>query len=173
MSSVNVQFESITPNFGFDQKISRDIVSRLYRLFADEYLLSHNAKIFQLNVTGPRSDMLCDVFRNQACSLYCLAEKIGHYIRKEGARVPSIQESLKIVTVQVPPDNKWLDANSMLRKMLQDQEGVVRLLFKDVEEIKKFKEFAVEDTLNDVINEHKELCKKLRIHLENESPASQ
>lgn len=163
-----VQIESIAPNFGFDQMSHREVAMVLSTLDADECLLLSHAWNFKHNVLGPNAKQYKDLFKAQAEDLACLMHKVAKAIRNEGARVPTIMEKMKMARVQGLPEGKWMEPHAMLGNLLEGHQTVIRALYKDIERVRKVKEFDVEDLLEKAIRAHKELAKKLRIHMEQQ-----
>jgi hypothetical protein len=115
---------------------------------------------YHLNVVGPRSAMLCDLFKEQSVQINAMVDKVGRHIRAIGYKVPILTELIRINRLNNPPvhscvplllttllfsfanqrttlnasctqEGTWPDENGMLEVLLTNHETIIRNICND------------------------------------------
>jgi len=163
----HLQLESLIPNIGMDKNVLLENGAILANLLADELVLASNAANFRFNVIGQRAEQLSDLFKDQQLRAQELSDKVAIELRTEGARIPILPELVRMTRLP-KPDTQWLDADTMVKRLLNDHELIVRALQNNYQTVEKLKDKEVADFLLVAIRAHKDLAKKLRVHIESE-----
>lgn len=101
------------------------IASGLARVLADSYTLYLKTHKYHWNVTGPMFQTLHAMFEVQYTELAMAVDEIAERIRALGALSPgSYREFVELTSI--PEDEDDPDAVTMIRRLVEAQEAVVR-----------------------------------------------
>ncbi|KAL6050362.1 hypothetical protein QOT17_019866 [Balamuthia mandrillaris] len=168
MAEYRLECQDIKPKIGIEEQTCHHCGDMLSKLIADEFVLMTKAGICKHNVLGKRREMLKDLFKE--CTLmFCEGmEKSCKELRNLGYRVPHIPEKLHLTRISPSPKGeKWPDADTMIQNLLDDCEKVTQYLYRDAKKLDETCKCPdIKDFLAELIRCHKEICKKLRCHLE-------
>jgi starvation-inducible DNA-binding protein len=158
-----IQMQCCVPNIGIDQNGLKISLEGLLQSYADQFTLKAKLHNYKYNVNGPRFTQLSKFFELQCCAVATLLESTAEMIRGNGARVPSVQEALKVAKIsEIKCD--WIDEDTMLKELLQDQERFIQFLTSIRQKISA--DPVVEDFVLDLIKCYRKMAWKTRSHLE-------
>lgn len=112
-------------HIGIDEKARKEIADGLSRLLADTfslYLKTHN---FHWNVTGPQFNSLHLMFEAQYNELWLAVDAIAERIRALGSPAPGSYSAYAKLS-SIPEAKGALNADEMIRQLVEGQEAVVR-----------------------------------------------
>ena len=112
-------------NIGIDDEARAAIAAGLKRLLADTYTLYLKTHNYHWNVTGPRFRDLHLLWEEQYTELAVAVDDVAERIRTLGHPAPGTYREFAGLTSIAEPDNV-LDAEGMLRDLVEAQEAVVR-----------------------------------------------
>lgn len=112
-------------DIGIDESTRSDIAEGLSRLLADSYTLYLKTHNFHWNVTGPMFQTLHNMFEQQYVELATAVDEIAERIRALGFPAPGSYTQFAQLS-SVPEETGHPAAEEMIRKLVQDQETVVR-----------------------------------------------
>jgi len=101
------------------------IAEGLSRVLADSYTLYLKTHNYHWNVTGPMFNTLHLMFEQQYSELALAVDQIAERIRALGHRAPGSYREYAALTV-IPEDADVVDAETMIRRLLEGQEALVR-----------------------------------------------
>ncbi len=101
------------------------IVGGLSRLLADTYTLYLKTHNYHWNVVGPMFNTLHLMFEQQYTELAEAVDLIAERIRALGAPAPGSYREFAELSV-IPEDDDRPDATEMIRRLVADQEAIVR-----------------------------------------------
>ncbi len=101
------------------------IAEGLSRVLADSYTLYLKTHNYHWNVTGPMFNTLHLMFEQQYTELALAVDQIAERIRALGHRAPGSYREYAALTV-IPEDTGEADAETMIRRLLEGQEALVR-----------------------------------------------
>jgi starvation-inducible DNA-binding protein len=101
------------------------IAEGLSRVLADSYTLYLKTHNYHWNVTGPMFNTLHLMFEQQYTELALAVDQIAERIRALGHRAPGSYRDYAALTV-IADDADEADAESMIRRLLEGQEALVR-----------------------------------------------
>ena len=118
---------STTPHIdiGIDDADRMEIADGLSHLLADTYTLYLKTHSYHWNVVGPMFNTLHLMFETQYNELALAVDEIAERIRALGAPAPGSYQQFAALSA-VPEDIGQPDAEEMLRRLVTDQETVVR-----------------------------------------------
>lgn len=117
--------DTLQPNIGIPASDRDEIVDGLSRLLADTYTLYLKTHNYHWNVVGPMFNTLHLMFEEQYNELALAVDLIAERIRALGAPAPgSYREFAELSTVTEDTDHPG--AEDMIRRLVEDQETVVR-----------------------------------------------
>jgi len=151
-------------------KWAKEVSEILCRLVSDQSVLFLTTTNFGVNVLGPRSRIILDLFKDQAKRICEYSSSTSCELRQIGYRVPSLQEKIKFTRLgDVPVEGKWPDSHTMIRRLLDGQEKLVIHLVKDQKKLEQIKEASIGNYLTKMIRSHRQLAMELRVHLEDDT----
>ena len=112
-------------DIGIDKESRKTIADGLSRLLADEYTLYLKTHNFHWNVTGPMFNTLHLMFEQQYNELALAVDQIAERIRSLGYPAPGSYRAFAALSV-IPEDEDTPDAETMIRRLVEGQEAVVR-----------------------------------------------
>ncbi len=110
---------------GIDETDRRTIADGLSRLLADTYTLYLRTHNYHWNVTGPMFQTLHLMFETQYTELALAVDLIAERIRALGVPAPATYREFSALT-SISEDTDRPDAVEMIRRLVKDQETVVR-----------------------------------------------
>jgi starvation-inducible DNA-binding protein len=114
-----------TIDIGIPEKKRKAIAKGLSRLLADTYTLYLKTHNYHWNVTGPMFNTLHLMFEQQYTELALAVDTIAERIRALGHPAPGSYQAYAKLTV-INEENDVPDAETMIRRLVQGQEAVVR-----------------------------------------------
>ena len=112
-------------DIGIDDADRTAIADGLSHLLADTYTLYLKTHSYHWNVVGPMFNTLHLMFETQYNELALAVDEIAERIRALGAPAPGSYQQFAALS-SVPEDTGQPDAEEMLRRLVADQETVVR-----------------------------------------------
>ncbi|MEM9465585.1 MAG: Dps family protein [Actinomycetota bacterium] len=112
-------------DIGIDEAARVEIVDGLSRLLADTYTLYLKTHSYHWNVVGPMFNTLHLMFEEQYNELALAVDQIAERIRALGAPAPGSYRQFGELSA-VAEDTGQPDATEMIRRLMEDQETVVR-----------------------------------------------
>ena len=112
-------------NLGIEEKDRIKIVEGLSRLLADSYTLYLKTHNFHWNVTGPMFQTLHLMFEQQYNELALAVDLIAERIRALGFPAPGTYKEFSKLS-SISEEEGELNAEDMIRKLVEGQEAVVR-----------------------------------------------
>jgi starvation-inducible DNA-binding protein len=112
-------------DIGIETEDRAAIAVGLARVLADSYTLYLKTHNFHWNVTGPLFNTLHLMFEQQYSELALAVDQIAERIRALGHRAPGSYQEFADLTV-IPEETGQPDAQTMIRRLLQGQEALVR-----------------------------------------------
>ena len=118
---------STTPHIdiGIDEADRTEIADGLSHLLADTYTLYLKTHSYHWNVVGPMFNTLHLMFETQYNELALAVDEIAERIRALGMPAPGSYQQFAALSA-VPEDTGQPDAEEMIRRLVADQETVVR-----------------------------------------------
>ena len=116
---------ALQPNLGIPVTERDEIVAGLSRLLADTYTLYLKTHNYHWNVVGPLFGNLHHMFEEQYNELADAIDLIAERIRALGAVAPGTYREFAELSV-IAEDTDRPDATEMIRRLVADQEAVVR-----------------------------------------------
>ena len=112
-------------DIGIETEDRTAIAVGLARVLADSYTLYLKTHNFHWNVTGPLFNTLHLMFEQHYSELSLAVDQIAERIRALGHRAPGSYQEFADLTV-IPEGTGQPDAQTMIRRLLQGQEALVR-----------------------------------------------
>ncbi len=112
-------------DIGISAEDRADIAHGLSRLLADTYTLYLKTHNYHWNVTGPMFNTLHLMFEQQYNELALAVDLIAERIRALGHAAPGSYRAYAELTV-ITEEGDQPDAETMIRRLVQGQEAVVR-----------------------------------------------
>ncbi|MEM1334270.1 MAG: Dps family protein [Actinomycetota bacterium] len=116
---------TLTPDLGISTEDRKEIVAGLSRLLADTYTLYLKTHNYHWNVVGPQFNTLHQMFEEQYLELAGAVDLLAERIRALGEPAPGSYREFAELSV-IPEDDDRPDATEMIRRLMVDQEAVVR-----------------------------------------------
>ena len=113
------------PDLGIPTAEREAIVAGLSRLLADMYTLYLKTHNYHWNVVGPMFNTLHLMFEEQYSELALAVDLIAERIRALGAPAPGSYREFAELSI-ITEDTDRPDATEMIRRLVADQEAVVR-----------------------------------------------
>ncbi len=117
--------QSSALDIGLDEVARTEIAGGLSRLLADTYTLYLKTQHYHWNVTGPMFASLHLLFEAQYTELALAVDLIAERIRALGMSAPGSYHEFAALT-RVADDDGQPGATDMIRRLLHDQETVLR-----------------------------------------------
>jgi len=159
------QTQSLIPNLGIDDKISKSAATSMIQIFSDQLALTLKTYTFGMNVIGPRFYQTHSCLCKQYEKLACLTECSATQIRQLGYRVPTLAEVMKNTHI-APQKADFVDEDSLMKCLLQDHEAFIVFLGREREKIANLPELVIEDFILDQLKAHRIMAWDLRAQLE-------
>ncbi|MBA1148016.1 DNA starvation/stationary phase protection protein [Ectothiorhodospiraceae bacterium WFHF3C12] len=148
-------------DIGIDEPTRSEIANGLSRLLADSYTLYLKTHNFHWNVTGPMFQTLHDMFEQQYTELATAVDEIAERIRALGFPAPgSYTQFSELSTVQEETGHP--SAEEMIRKLVEDQETVVRTARQAFTVVDKANDEPTADLLTQRMQVHEKTAWMLR-----------
>jgi starvation-inducible DNA-binding protein len=112
-------------DIGIEPKQRQAIAEGVGRLLADSYTLYLKTHNYHWNVTGPMFNTLHLMFEQQYNELALAVDQIAERIRSLGYPAPGSYRAFAALSV-IPEDEDTPDAETMIRRLVEGQEAVVR-----------------------------------------------
>lgn len=116
---------TLQPDLGIPTAEREAIVAGLSRLLADTYTLYLKTHNYHWNVVGPMFNTLHLMFEQQYTELALAVDLIAERIRALGAPAPGSYREFAELSI-IAEDTDTPDATEMIRRLVADQEAVVR-----------------------------------------------
>lgn len=124
--NVAAQMKKMLPiDIGIEEKDRREIAQGLSKLLADTYTLYLKTHNFHWNVTGPMFQTLHLMFEQQYNELALAVDQIAERIRALGFPAPGTYKEFSKLS-SIGEEEGELNAEDMIRKLVEGQEAVVR-----------------------------------------------
>lgn len=117
--------QTVPINIGIEEKDRREIAEGLSKLLADTYTLYLKTHNFHWNVTGPMFQTLHLMFEQQYNELALAVDLIAERIRALGFPAPGTYKEFSKLS-SIGEEEGELNAEDMIRKLVEGQEAVVR-----------------------------------------------
>jgi starvation-inducible DNA-binding protein len=117
--------QTVPINIGIEEKDRREIAEGLSKLLADTYTLYLKTHNFHWNVTGPMFQTLHLMFEQQYNELALAVDLIAERIRALGFPAPGTYKEFSKLS-SIDEEEGELNAEDMIRKLVEGQEAVVR-----------------------------------------------
>merc|ERR1712070_51426 len=163
---VQVQHEPIESKIGIPAKSLHPTAEILARLSSDQTCMYLHTFSYYLNVVGPRSKMLGDLFQRQALEIGVIVDKVGRHMRSLGYKVPILTEIVRYNRLQNPPEGTWPDENGMLEVLMTNHENIIRHICNERKQVSDLGVKTIEDLLLEVERCHLQWAWQLRIHMQ-------
>ncbi len=116
---------TVAIDIGISTEDRAAIAQGLARVLADSYTLYLKTHNYHWNVTGPLFNTLHLMFEEQYTELAQAIDEIAERIRALGHRAPGSYREYAELTV-IPEDEDTPDAQTMIRRLVADQQALVR-----------------------------------------------
>ena len=114
-------------NTGINEQDRKQLAQGLSKVLADSYLLYIKTHAFHWNVKGPMFNTLHLMFEEQYNELFAAVDEIAERIRALGYPAPgSYKKFFELSSVK--ESERGLNANEMIKELLDGQETVIRAL---------------------------------------------
>jgi len=141
------------------------IAAGLEKVLADSYTLYLKTHKYHWNVTGPMFQTLHVMFEEQYTELAMAVDEIAERIRALGALSPGSYREFLALTA-VPEDEDHPDATTMIRRLVEAQETVVRTARAAFPAAEEADDQATADLLTQRMQVHEKTAWMLRSLLE-------
>ena len=154
------------PDIGLKEKNLHKSISLLSVLLSDEVTLYTKTRKFHWNVAGNSFMELHKLFESQYKELEETIDEIAERISKLGGNtIGTMKEFLKLTRLKESPE-KYPEQKEMLKELLEDHEGIIIELRKDIEESgDKIKDAGTCDFLTKIMEDHETIAWTLRRYL--------
>ena len=142
------------------------IASGLERVLADSYTLYLKTHKYHWNVTGPMFQTLHVMFEGQYTELAMAVDQIAERIRALGALSPGSYREFSALT-SISEDDDTPNATTMIRRLVEAQESVVRTAREAFPAAEKGGDQATLDLLTQRMQVHEKTAWMLRSLLES------
>jgi starvation-inducible DNA-binding protein len=138
-------------NIGLEKEGICLVMERLYKFTAHDFLLASKLHNYKWNVVGSNFFQLHKLFGELSEGLFEILDRTFKHIRELGARVPNVQDMLKIADVIEIKPGEWCDQMEMINCALKDYENILQHLSKCQEEIEhRAKDHVIADFVVEV-----------------------
>ncbi|WP_369791697.1 Dps family protein [Synechococcus sp. PCC 7335] len=152
-------------DIGIEEQDRKEIAQGLSRLLADTYTLYLKTHNFHWNVTGPMFRTLHLMFEEQYTELALAVDLIAERIRSIGFPAPgTYHEFAKLSSIS--EEVGVLDAEDMIRKLVEGQEAVVRTARSLFQTLERTHDEPTADLLTQRMQVHEKTAWMLRSLLE-------
>ena len=125
IKEVKMSNQAIAIDIGINADNRAQIAEGLSALLADSYTLYLKTHNYHWNVTGPMFNTLHQMFETQYTELALAVDEIAERIRALGHTAPGSYTAYAALT-SIPEDTDNPDAETMIRRLVEAQETVVR-----------------------------------------------
>lgn len=137
----------------------------LYKTLSDTqaslFVLFQKTWIYHWNVTGPNFKEFHDLFGNHYAALYEQIDRLTEHMRFLNIKpVPTLTRITEVS--HVTEANSFLDANGMVRDLIEGHEKIVELLGQVAEEAEAQKSRGTTNLVDDLNEEHGKFIWMLR-----------
>lgn len=152
-------------DIGLEGGERREIAEGLARLLADTYTLYLKTHNYHWNVTGPQFPALHLMFEEQYTELAAAVDLIAERIRALGERAPGSYKEFGALS-SIAEDDDPPAATEMVRRLVRDQEIVVRTARSVFPVVEKAGDEPTANLLTDRMQVHEKTAWMLRSMLE-------
>ena len=139
-------------------------ITALQAVLADSYTLFLKTQNYHWNVEGPHFQPLHGFFEEIYTDLFEAVDTLAERIRTRNAHAPASFSALSKMSA-IQDDEKHMDATSMLKQALKDQETLIQIL-KDAEDAAdEADDLGTEDLLVERLRVHEKTVWMLRAFL--------
>ncbi|EDX83101.1 Ferritin-like domain subfamily [Synechococcus sp. PCC 7335] len=157
--------QTMSIDIGIEEQDRKEIAQGLSRLLADTYTLYLKTHNFHWNVTGPMFRTLHLMFEEQYTELALAVDLIAERIRSIGFPAPgTYHEFAKLSSIS--EEVGVLDAEDMIRKLVEGQEAVVRTARSLFQTLERTHDEPTADLLTQRMQVHEKTAWMLRSLLE-------
>jgi starvation-inducible DNA-binding protein len=150
-------------HIGLDKENLCNVVEKLYKLAANEFLLANKLKNYSWNVVGSNFFQLHTLFGALAEELFLIFDRTCKHIRELGARVPNVCDMIRIADLVEIKPAEWCDQLEMINCLLKDHELILQHLRRKQEEVEgRYKDPVMADFIIEVEKVHRMQAFKLR-----------
>lgn len=143
------------PNIGISEKNLAHTVAILSTVLSDEMMLYVKTRKFHWNVAGESFMELHKLFESQYGELEESIDAVAERINKLGSKtIGTMDEFCKQATIKEAP-GKYPSSKEMIRELLKDNETIVQLLRKGIDNCSNsFKDAGTADFLTGLMEQH-------------------
>ncbi len=152
-------------DIGINEADRKNIAEGLSRLLADSYTLYLKTHNFHWNVTGPMFQTLHVMFEEHYVELADAVDVIAERIRALGFPAPGTYKKF-VELSSIKEEEDVPDANTMIRRLVEGHESVVRTARSLLPSTDKVSDEATADLLTQRIQLHEKTAWMLRSLLE-------
>jgi starvation-inducible DNA-binding protein len=155
------------PHLGISEKHLHAVNSLLSAALADEVTLYTKTRKFHWNVSGDSFMELHLLFEAQYKELEEAIDEIAERINKLGGKtIGTMKEFLELTRLKESP-GKYPSRKEMIKELLDDHEGIIVQLRKDIDECTDaLKDAGTADFLTGLMEDHETNAWKLRRYFE-------
>ena len=143
---------------------NKKVAESLKSALSDTYVLYLKTQNYHWNVTGPSFRSLHLMFQEQYNDLFLAVDLLAERIRALGEKAPGSFAIYGELT-SIKEGNEDLDANSMVKELLADQDKIVQTLQKTLSEAKNADDEVTVTIVTDRIEIHQKNSWMLRSSL--------
>ena len=156
-------------NIGLTEEQLQGVIKLLNRDLADFYLLIIKTKKYHWDVVGPQFRTLHTLWQEQYEALSMNIDATAERIRSLGGYpLGTATGFIECGTLKEHP-NDLPDANTMVDRLVQDHEQIIRNLRKDIDQsMDEYHDEGTADFLTGLMEQHEEMAWMLRSFLEGE-----
>lgn len=152
-------------NIGISDKNLEAVALILNTVLADEFLLYTKTRNYHWNVTGIHFRDLHKFFEIQYTELEELIDEIAERVRYLGHYAIGTLNEFSQLTRLLESKEKDLNAEQMLRNLLDDHETIIRELRADIAKTDEHKDAGTTDFLTGLMEKHEKTAWMIRSHL--------
>jgi starvation-inducible DNA-binding protein len=166
-SSFHLQKQSnMKPNIGISDKNLQKVANLLNPLLADEFALYVKTRNAHWNVTGDNFYELHKFFEKQYKQLEEIMDEVAERVRMLGHySIGTLNDIVKNTRLTENKADNGTQTN-LIRGVLDDQETIIRILRKDIEEAEnELKDTGTTDFITGLMEKHEKMAWMLRSYL--------
>lgn len=154
------------PNIGISDKNLQKVANLLNPLLADEFALYVKTRNAHWNVTGDNFYELHKFFEKQYNELEEIMDEVAERVRMLGHfSIGTLSDIVKNTRLTENKADNGQQKN-LIRGVLDDQETIIRILRKDIEEAEnELKDTGTTDFITGIMEKHEKMAWMLRSYL--------
>lgn len=154
-------------HIGLEPEQTAGVLGLLTRVLADSHVLYIKTRNYHWNVGGPHFQELHKFFESQYTQLEGAIDETAERIRALGGKAPgTMTEFLAAAGLREEP-GRYPDSRTMLGRLLDDHEAVVRTLREAVDAATdRYHDTGTADFLTGLMEAHEKMAWMLRAYLE-------